>query len=1173
MTNNCNSKNPLQRDGTSQQQRVLKSLLPGYVAVDERSIEDLKKFAQEYAKEIAYYNIDNTLDPDPLKNNWFEFFNKQINSNTADNSPHFVLFMAFLKLFKHAQNEINKITKKHLDFYYRDVLQMTENPAVPDQVYLIFELAKHVSTHLLKKGTAFKAGKDALGNNVTYQLDKEAVLNKAAVSELKAVFTNKHDIFKDVLPYPANHYRIYASPVANSQDGEGADLTNEDKSWRTFGGVNFSDPRNPVLADREKADTGFAFASPNLFLAEGERIVTIYLNLSKSASLPASLTNDMMYDAFRLKFSGKEKWIEPIWLQKGTSAEVDSIVAMRILDFLNQAKSPADIAGIEPVEGPVYDHPEKGYGDNIRDYDIGLTVAERIILERDKLPGKKFTSLKQVRNIKYVGKDKIDDLVYSFGDPVHSTTIDRVNNRIIIRRTITKDQEAIVGYNKEKLLDPFLTKWPVVKILLNPESKTNPFVYKYLKDLKIAEAHIVVDVREVRNLILQNDQSVLDPGKPFQPFGNRPQKGSGFFIGSPEVFQKALNEIQINIMWLGLPEDDKGFETYYENYHPNSPKRTNSSFVTEISLLDKKIWVPVKPDSKYLFSWEDGKLVPKHNILLSNNDPAGEPPTTLTGDVERDEKLQVFDEYNQESQKGFIKLSLPPDSTDFGHREFQQSYTNAVLNAINPGNGSIENYTNDLPNEPYTPEIEELSLNYTSSEKIIIEKLPQKDYKVRIEQFFHIHPLGVEEIKTTNKSNHLLPQYNHEGELYIGIKNLVPPGNLSVLFQISEGTSNPDLTPPPVEWSYLSGNEWKPLPPQNILSDSTKGMITTGLVQFAVPSDAGNINTILTNGLHWLRASVEKDSFGIPHIIEVKCQAAKAVFKNNNNDPDYLRKPMAEKTISKMENADSAIKKIEQPFTSFGGKVAEESNAFYTRVSERLRHKNRAITIWDYERIILHNFPAIYKVKCLNHTSYQGTYSSINEAAPGHVSLIVVSNIRNKNATDPLKPRTSLVELYNIEEYLKNKRSPYINLHIFNPLFEEIQVDFNVQFYPGYDKGIYQTKLNEAIVHHLSPWAFEDGSDIVFGGRIHKSVLLNFVEEQSYVDYVTCFKMYLIVPDEAGNQAKKDIDEAVASTSASILVSAPSHIIDILEKENECDCPDNEVRPVDIASSDDCSCD
>jgi len=136
-----------------------------------------------------------------------------------------------------------------------------------------------------------------------------------------------------------------------------------------------------------------------------------------------------------------------------------------------------------------------------------------------------------------------------------------------------------------------------------------------------------------------------------------------------------------------------------------------------------------------------------------------------------------------------------------------------------------------------------------------------------------------------------------------------------------------------------------------------------------------------------------------------------------------------------------------------------------------------------------------------------------------------------------------------------------------------VLVKFNVQFFPEYDKGIYQTKLQEDIIRFLSPWAFESGSDIVFGGKIHKSVILNFVEEQTYVDYITCFEMNHIVPEDTSNNSTLDVDEAIASTSASVLGSAAAHEITVLETEDECACQDNEVKTVEIASADDCQCD
>lgn len=1176
MTKNCKQKNPLQRDGTSQEQRTLKTLLPGYVSVDERSMDDLQNFVVKFAEEINFFNQNDIENPD---GNWKDFFDKTVQTGSQLNAPHFALFIAFLKIFKHAQDDVNQITKRHLDFYYRDVLHLYEKPAVPDQVYLIFELAKHVTSHLLKKKTGFKAGKDELGNNVTYQTTDETSLNVAGISELKAIFVNKHNIFSEENPVPGNEYRIYKSPVANSEDGNGAALESGDKSWRTFGGIKFPGAGKAIDkitgADRQLAEVGFAFSTPNLFLAEGERIVTVYLNLAdESKKLLDNFTEPQLNKAFRFRFSGEKKWIEPVWEKTKTKVlgDVDSIIEKRILDFVNKAKTAVDIAGIEPVKGPVYDDPETGYGDQINDYDIGITVANRIISVRNSLGAAGFTSLDQLYNIPYVGMDKINDLVYSFGDPLHSVKIDKINNRIIIKRTITRDQEPIVAYDEKVLLEPFDTKWPVLKVVLNNENTEDPFIYKSLKDLKLKSADIEVDVREVKNLVLQNDQSVLDPGKPFQPFGNRPFVGSNFYIGSWEVFQKSLNALTLNMKWSDLPDDAKGFRDYYKNYYPQNNSRLNDKFVAEVSLLDKKSWVQLNAKSRLFAGNDNEPLKPENIIAIPNPSPSDEPLKKTIGDVKKDENLESFDIFDQKSQKGFVRLTLK--DIDFGHKDYQLSYTKAVLAAIDiAANPPVTDYSGDLPNEPYTPVMEEFSLDYVATEHIDATGLPEEDAVKQTAGTYHVGVFGVARLDASKKENHLCPQYNNEGELYIGIKDLNPPQNLSVLFQNSEGTSDPDLLPPKITWSYLAGNEWVDFSSQQILSDSTKGLITTGIILFDIPSKADSKNTILPRGLHWIRASAENSTGGIPMMIDIKCQAAKVEFADSNNDPGYLRKPLPEKTISKPVKADSAIKKVEQPFVSFGGKVQEESNEFYKRVSERLRHKNRAIAIWDYERIILQNFPSIYKVKCLNHTRYDKTLASINEAAPGHVSLVVVSGIRNSNVGDPLKPRTSLVTLYDIHAFIKKIHSPFVNLYVNNPVYEEIQVEFNVKFHTGFDKGIYQVKLEEALKEYLSPWAYETGSDIVFGGKIHKSVILNFVEEQEYVDYVTCFRMYHIIPGGPGHDSTVDVDEAMASTSASVLGSADTHKIHILETDNGCECPDNQIISVEIASSDECPCD
>jgi hypothetical protein len=186
---------------------------------------------------------------------------------------------------------------------------------------------------------------------------------------------------------------------------------------------------------------------------------------------------------------------------------------------------------------------------------------------------------------------------------------------------------------------------------------------------------------------------------------------------------------------------------------------------------------------------------------------------------------------------------------------------------------------------------------------------------------------------------------------------------------------------------------------------------------------------------------------------------------------------------------------------------------------------------------VLEAFPQIYKVKCLNHTHYElGTYK---ELAPGHVTIVTIPNQLFQNLRNPLEPYTSLGLLDEIKAFLEKRLSCFVKLHVKNPEFEKVNVAFKVRFYDGFDETFYTNKLQEAITRFLSPWAFAGGGSPSFGGKIYKSVLINFVEEQPYVDYVTDFQLF---HDKAG---KADNEEVEGSKAISILVSAPSknHLI------------------------------
>lgn len=1137
MSENCNNKQALQRDGTSQPQRVLQALLPDYVAVDERSMSDLIAFTQKLNTEIRYYNLADAIDGD-----WTGFFDKII-SEEQRTEAHYALFIAFLELFAIAQKDMNTITKRHLDYYYREVLNLHERPAVPDQVFILFELAEQLSSSLVAQGTGLDAKKDATGVDLVYDTDKDIVVNQSKVDQLKAIFVNKPFnptskplVFPDEIPVPeldpvtntfplhtpetGNDWRIYASPVANSSDGIGGDLEGDEKRWRTFGMPHEDDDG---LADRPEGEVGFAFASPLLFLAEGTREIKITLNFPPPAQ--NSISNFSISAIANL-----------------------SAVSSQLLNTARLASN------------------------NTRTRVVGGQLALNIGNPQSPVPPS--TPADIPLNIVFSGEKEWIIPEY-FAAPYFTAN----GSSLVLTCTIGKGQKAIVAYDESVLLQPFKTQWPVVKITLNTDSNQWANYFNRLNAKIIDSADIEVNVSEVRSVVLQNDDSVLSADKPFVPFTNRPIPGSSFYVGSTEIFQKQLSSLKLNITWDGLPDPEiypKGFSDYYKFYLPyvedpqnsNDPKdrliRKNLNFKVNAHLLDKKGWTPINDTTAYtLFDNRNYTALTDNfkQLIISSN--------TLST-VPRNPSMDPVDEFTTTTKRGFLRLTL--ESPDFGHSVYQNSFAQQAIWTVKKADDDTyhtpDNNPIGLPPDPYTPTIKEIYVDYTSKQSLDMRRhkdshlIDEANYNNRIDQFFHVMPFGVAEqhphIIKTVQDIPVMPQFTDEGELYIGISNLDAPEIVSVLMKVAEGSENPDYEKQPVNWSYMSNNEWFPFDTIQILADTTNGLLTSGIVTFDVPKAITSTNTALPTGLSWLKASVKKETAAICDMIDIKAQAVTATFVNNGNDPDHLRSPLPAETIKGLVESDAAIDKVTQPYASFGGKVEEQSTDFYVRVSERLRHKQRAVTIWDYEHLVLEHFPAVYKVKCLNHTRYISA-DDIHELKPGHVSLVIISNLHNKNAVDPLKPRTSLVTLDAIHDFVVALNPPCAELHVKNPIFEEIKVSFNVRFLPGYDKGFYGKKLNEELKQFLAPWAY-DGKDIVFGGVIHKSVILNFIEDRPYVDFVTCFNMDQIIQGLPNTPPVilKNVEEAVTTTSASVLTSASNHKVTVLEND-DCGCEDNEV--------------
>ncbi len=650
----------------------------------------------------------------------------------------------------------------------------------------------------------------------------------------------------------------------------------------------------------------------------------------------------------------------------------------------------------------------------------------------------------------------------------------------------------------------FDTSLPVMMIKLKHQDD-RLYIYSVLESVEIQQITLTVDVKGLKTLAVSNDFGPVDTSKPFQPFGAQPVTGSSFLVGSAEVFQKKLDSTTIQAGWLETPSP-------YTGANPT----INIDFLNSGSWVDSGISA---------FDIDETVFGLTSNLDKSYKDESNPEPNG---------------QYSTESRQGFVRLKL---SEDFGQKAFQADLFEYLRDST---------VITEPPVPPSGPFMNSLTLDYAATQVLSLNSSDETIFIQRSAKFYHLQPFGYAEQHTLLSSSNkifLLPQFDFdrdgalqpsEAEFYIGLTGLKPPQNVSILFQVADGTANPlSLKPSPhLHWSYLVNNEWIAFE-DNEVEDSTDGLLKSGIVTLAAPSATNDSNTLLPAGQHWIRMAVSGKTDAVCRLLAVAAQAMLATFTDQDNDPQFSATVLPAGTITKPVIPDGSIKKINQPFDSFGGRAAELPPSFYTRISERLRHKDRAIALWDYEHLVLEAFPEIYRVKCLNHTQYEPTESGdgiYRELAPGNVTIVTVPDKQYHNQRDPLRPYTNLGTLEDIEAFLQSRTSCFVRLHVRNPKFEEVKVNFKLKLFDGYDEAFYTNLLKEAITRFLSPWAFPGGESPTFGGKVYKSVLIDFVEEQVYVDYVTDFEMFHLI-DGVGNTDK---DEIEGSRAVSILVSVPA---------------------------------
>ncbi len=440
------------------------------------------------------------------------------------------------------------------------------------------------------------------------------------------------------------------------------------------------------------------------------------------------------------------------------------------------------------------------------------------------------------------------------------------------------------------------------------------------------------------------------------------------------------------------------------------------------------------------------------------------------------------------------------------------------------------------PNEPYLPQAESVTLTYTATCKATF---PQEE--AACARFVHLLPFaGYRAITPPVEAPvTFLPQFQFQRNLYLGFSRLIPPQTLTLLFQMvaaGQGCQN-GSTSSSVEWACLSKDRWRCLPVSRTVADSTRGLEGSGIVALELPAYDPAGNTVLAGDLQWLRATASNDAGAFPDTVGIYPYAVPATWVDDENTGAHLEQPLPAGTITGAVEDLPDIAGIQQPMESFGGRPPEGRRAFDVRMGERLRHKDRAILGWDYERLVLEAFPTIWKVRALP------ARSPAAGNQPGNVLVVVVPGPDSPGVVDPTAPAASAETLCRIRDELALRTStflvcPFLNLWVVNPTYVRVEVRTRVVF-RGDDPGGAIERLDRELVEYLSPWFYDAERAERGGDYATEAAVSEFIQTRDYVDSLIALELCC--------------DPDPATLEWYFLTSAKRHVIN--EEETICEDP------------------
>jgi len=832
--------------------------------------------------------------------------------------PDTTLLRSFVNILKVQQDQLNGLSEKHLDFYYKDVLKQTKLPAIADHTFLCATLAKPTQAFTLPAGTLFNAGVDAQKNPILFASQKNVNLNPATI-------TSVHTLSYQTQNTPSFNLQTIAKPTAIQLDSE-----NKVISWDTFGSGNpvvdavVNPVANPNLV-------GIAFASPMLLMREGLRIITLTLEFDDSIDLKTLQEANYF-------LSTQKEWLKLNLAPENFTQTTSSNCVITIkLDATVEAIEPFLINpdGLKsdwPMMKILFQNiPNSNKPPKITSITITLKVTgvKTFQLYNDfgelstKNPYTPFGPIPLVNANFIIGNNEIlskplDSFIVEIDWDKRPANFEvyyqQYNNYL---HPTGKTSDSIVGQNIRRLWSPKIEQIKIPPVFSNTSFTAgfNIMHEKTWQGLKMTKI----------------DRSDVD--KVFVPIDTVPQPVYLFDAVSGNIGQPVLITSS----------------SYYVYYKPITSSNADINTTASTTQTDTQSWKPDPSIQKepLKFTEESSSGFIKMTLSNPNYGFGSELYANVVASIalKNGNKLAMA---KDTEVKDFLASANVPFAPKI--QTFSAIYNASVTYKLD---GTAGDYP--LQYFIYTP-----FLNHVVFDSTTVDQTDNTLFNTSI----------IDKSSTNlDEGFPLYPTCDYNGNLFIELDNLISNSTLNLYFELARN-STALTTYNHIQCYYLSDSGWKTVEP---ISDGTNDFRCSGIIEIPIPEDCSNNQTLMPGTNNWISivANGDIDSFSKTIFMQTNgfsVQRTGTTFLTDTQSPQ-----IDANVITKPEIKIPEIGTIIQPFASFGGKAAEDKTDRNKRVSNTIKTKNRASTPADYYTLIAEKFDTVYYSKVVTKKSDNST--------------------------------------------------------------------------------------------------------------------------------------------------------------------------------------------------------